>query len=90
MLGSTSVILVSSQSINFSIADNKTLSKFSYLVPKSCTDCSRGGHDSTIAPNQGSPNTDNFTSMNKHFVTLKKRKLPSPIPITLPDIYIKM
>ena len=46
--------------------------KFLYLVPKSCTDCSGGGSESTIAPTQGSPNTDNFTSMNNYFVTLTK------------------
>ena len=48
--------------------------------------------NSGLTLTQWTLNTDNFTSMKKSFCdtsTLRKQKLPLPVPITLQDIHIK-
>ena len=92
-LGSTSTILVSSQSINFSITDNKNIVKIFVSRSKVLNWLFTWGHDSAITLTQWTLNTDNSTSMEQSFCdtgTLRRQKLPLPVPTMLHNIYIKI
>ena len=53
----------------------------------------RCGSDSAITLIQWTLNTDSITFIKQYFYdtgTIRKQKLPLSVPITLPDIYIKI
>ena len=93
MLGSTSVILFSSWSIKF-FYNNKNIAKLFEFRSEVLYWLYTWGKLWCNNTNSVNPkNTDNFTFMKQSFCdtgTLRKRKLPLHVPITLPDIYIKM
>ena len=89
------IVLVSRQSINFSISDNKNIVKISASCSKVLNWLFTCGHDSaiTLTPKHWTLNTDNINSIKQSFCdtgTLGKQKLLLSVPITPPDIYIKI